>query len=117
MDSVFIEQMTVYTIIGVLPHEREREQRLVLDVELFTNTKPAAKTANLEKALNYADIAFYLEAFAEQARCELLESFAEALCEQLLERYPLCMGVSLKVTKPQAIAQSALVGVKIKRMR
>lgn len=117
MDSIFIEQLAVRTIIGVLPHERERAQRLLLDLELFTDMAPAAMSEDLSKALNYAEIAEYLEQFAQHSRFELLETFAEALCRELLARYALCVGVKLKITKPQAIAQSALVGVKITRMR
>ncbi|MDU7866364.1 MAG: FolB domain-containing protein, partial [Pantoea sp.] len=42
MDIVFIEQLTVFTTIGVYDWEQGMQQKLVLDVEMAWDTRQAA---------------------------------------------------------------------------
>ena len=43
-DIVFIEQLEVQAILGILPEERITPQRIVIDLQLETDSRPAAQS-------------------------------------------------------------------------
>ncbi|MNO83994.1 Dihydroneopterin aldolase [compost metagenome] len=55
-----------------------------------------------------------IQAFAEQAEFELVETFAERLAAVLMSEFQIPW-LSLKLTKPGAIAAATGVGVEIER--
>ena len=53
MDKVFINNLEVEAIIGIFQWEREVRQLISVDIEMDFNNKAAAKSDNIEDALNY----------------------------------------------------------------
>jgi 7,8-dihydroneopterin aldolase/epimerase/oxygenase len=64
MDLVLIESLGVDTVIGVYDWERTITQRLVLDLELATDIRPAAADDDIALTLDYAAISEHIAAFA-----------------------------------------------------
>lgn len=116
MDKVFIEGLEVDTLIGAYDWERGIRQCLLLDLTFAWDIRPAAAGDDLSKALDYAAVNQQVQAFAAAARFELVETFAERLAEQLLERFGLSW-LRLRVTKPGVNAAARAVGVEIERSR
>mgnify|MGYP000675210947 CR=1 FL=1 len=54
MDKVFIEQLEVITTIGVYDWEQEIKQKLVLDIEMAHDNRPAGKSDDVVDALDYS---------------------------------------------------------------
>ena len=103
MDRVFIEGLEVDTVIGAYDWERDIRQCLRLDLSFAWDNRPAAAGDDLSLALDYASVSARVQAFAEQARFELVEEF----------QIP---WVRLKLTKPGAVpAARGGVGVEIER--
>ncbi|MGH8113747.1 MAG: dihydroneopterin aldolase, partial [Rhodanobacteraceae bacterium] len=74
MDTVFIERLTVETVIGVYDWERKVRQPVVLDVEMaFDNTRPAASDS-IEDTLDYKAVSKRLVAFVEASSFQLVET-------------------------------------------
>lgn len=114
MDIVFIEQLTVFTTIGVYDWEQGIQQKLVLDVEMAWDNRLAARSDNVNDCLSYADVSEAILTHLTGSRFALVERVAEEIADLLMNRFN-SPGVRVKVSKPGAIAQAAQVGVRIER--
>ncbi|MGB8714053.1 MAG: dihydroneopterin aldolase [Onishia taeanensis] len=114
MDCVLIEALEVDTVIGVYDWERDILQRLVLDLELATDIRPAAADDDIAKTLDYAAISERVAAFAGEHDFALVETFAERLAATLREEFGIAW-LALTVRKPGAVASASAVGVRITR--
>jgi dihydroneopterin aldolase len=112
---VFIEGLEVDTVIGAYDWERGIRQCLRLDLSFAWDNRPAAAGDDLTLALDYASVSARIQAFAEQAQYQLVETFAERLVEVLMSEFEITW-VRLKLTKPGAVHEaSGGVGVEIER--
>ncbi|PNA07676.1 MULTISPECIES: dihydroneopterin aldolase [unclassified Pseudomonas] len=115
MDRVFIEGLEVDTVIGAYDWERGIRQCLRLDLSFAWDNRPAAAGDDLTLALDYASVSTRIQAFAEQSRYQLVETFAERLVEVLMNEFKITW-VRLKLTKLGAVpAAKGGVGVEIER--
>ncbi|MCY1408018.1 Dihydroneopterin aldolase [compost metagenome] len=114
MDRVFIEGLEVDTVIGAYDWERGIRQCLRLDLSLAWDNRPAAAGDDLSLALDYASVCTRIQAFAEQAQFELVETFAERLAEVLMGEFQIPW-LHLRLTKPGAVPAAKGVGVEIER--
>ena len=67
MDQVFIKGLAVDAVIGVYDWERTIRQRLVFDLDMGWDIRPAAAGDTLEHTLNYAAISERVQGFVEQS--------------------------------------------------
>lgn len=109
-DLVYIRELKVKTLIGILPHERAAKQTLVISVELGTDFRAAAANDDVAHALDYAAISEFITAFAADAAYGLIETFAAALSEALFARYP-AASIRIDIRKPGAIPHTREVGI------
>ncbi|WP_296252252.1 dihydroneopterin aldolase [Pseudomonas sp. UBA4194] len=114
MDRVFIEGLEVDTVIGAYDWERDIRQCLRLDLAFAWDNRPAAAGDDLSLALDYARVSQRIQGFAEQARFELVETFAERLAQVLMSEFQIPW-LRLKLTKPGAVPAARGVGVEIER--
>ena len=116
MDTVFIEDLRIETVIGIYDWERKIRQPVALDLEMaFDNRKPAASD-RIEDTLDYKKVAKRLIAFVERSHFELVETLAER-CAELVQREFGVAWLRLKLSKPGAVTGSKAVGVIIERGR
>ena len=113
-DTVFIEGLTVETVIGIYDWEREIRQRVILDVEMKTDIRLAAQHEEIDHTLNYKSVCDRLIEFIEASEFLLVETMAEEIAQLIMNEFNV-PGLSVKVTKPDAIQQARGVGVKIIR--
>jgi len=116
MDKVYISQLHVETIIGVYDFEKESKQSLYFDVEMLTDIREAAKTDDIQLAVDYAKVSERIEQVCQQVTVELLETLIEMLAAMILSEFSVAQ-VTLRVSKPQAVAKASTVGVEITRSR
>ncbi|HEX6614578.1 MAG TPA: dihydroneopterin aldolase [Rhodanobacteraceae bacterium] len=114
MDIVFIEDLTIHTVIGIYDWERRIRQPVTLDIEMaFDNTKPAA-SERIEDTLDYKRVSKRLIAFVEASEFQLVETLAERCAQILLEEFGV-RWLRLKLSKPGAVRGAKAVGVCIER--
>jgi dihydroneopterin aldolase len=113
-DKIFIQGLEIRCIIGTLPLERKKKQKIVIDLEFPASVKRAAAHDNLRDAVNYKKIADRAIEFVSKSRFYLIETLAERLAYTLLRGFKL-KDVKLRVSKPDAIRNAKSVGVKIRR--
>jgi len=114
MDKVIVENLEIETIIGIYEHERNTPQKVVLDLELFRSIAEAAKSENIDDALNYHALTNELKTLVGESKCLLIETLAEKITHYILENYELAY-VKLTLRKPDALEGSTNVGVVIER--
>jgi len=114
MDKVFIEGLQVAVKIGAYDFERRITQCLHLDLTCAFDIRPAAKTDDLKKALDYAQLAASIQQFAGRVQFELLETFAEHLAAHLLAEFKLPW-LRLRLIKPGVNPLAQRVGLEIER--
>ncbi|OOE64604.1 dihydroneopterin aldolase [Salinivibrio sp. IB282] len=114
MDSVFIEQLDVYTTIGVYDWEQTIQQKLVFDIEMAHDNQPAAQQDDVSLALDYASISEAVIAHVQASRCALIERVAEEVAQLIQTQFGVSW-IRVRVAKPGAVAQAGNVGVVIER--
>lgn len=114
MDKVFIENLTVETVIGIFDWEREIRQAVSLDLELEFDIRKAAESDRIADTLDYKAVSKRLIHFIEQSEYQLVESLAEKCAAIVLDEFPVDR-LKLKLSKPGAVRGSSAVGVIIER--
>ena len=116
MDTVFIEDLRIDTVIGIYDWEREIRQTVALDVEMaFDNRVPAA-TDDIADTLNYKAVSQRLVDYVSQSDFGLVETLAERCAEIVLQEFKVD-SLRLKLSKPGAVRGARAVGVVIERRR
>jgi dihydroneopterin aldolase len=114
MDTITISGLKLETVIGVYTWERALPRKLLVDLELGTDIRPAAASDDVADTVDYQAVAERLQAFAADARYQLLEALAEALAE-LLQREFGIPWLRLRLDKPGAVRGTKGVGLVIER--
>jgi dihydroneopterin aldolase len=113
-DWVYIEALSVETLIGVYDFERDAKQTLLLDLNLAFDCKQAGQTDDLQYALDYDALSRRVRAWSEIQTFELLERYAQQLCELIHNEFGI-QQVQLKINKPAAVEGCTAVGIRIER--
>ena len=109
---VELNGLAVDCVIGDLPDERTREQRLVVDVALEGDFARASSSDDLADTVDYAALAHRIESALRSAKCRLVERAAAIVADACLvdarvER------VTVRVTKPGCVENLASASVKV----
>jgi len=113
-DRVFIENLTVETVIEIFDWEREIRQAVSLDLEMDFDIRKAARSDSIEDTLDYKSVSKRLIRFIEQSEFQLVETLAERCASIVLAEFPVNR-LCLKLSKPGAVRGSSAVGVIIER--
>ena len=114
MDSVFIEHLEVIATIGVYDWEQEIKQKLVLDLEMAHDNRPAAQSDDVAYALDYASVSDAVTQYIQNGRFLLVERVAEEIANLIMTQFSVPW-IKVRVTKPGAVANARGVGVVIER--
>ncbi len=114
MDIVFIEDLTVETVIGIYDWERKIRQKVVFNLEMGTDIRQAAKTDTIDNTLDYKAVAKRIIQFVEASEFQLVETLAERVAEIIQTEFSVPW-LKLKLSKPGAVRGSKAVGVMIER--
>jgi FolB domain-containing protein len=116
MDKVIIKDLLARGIIGIHKWERERAQKILINATLFTDTRRAAQTDDINDCVNYSKMSDKLLAHAESAKRQTVEALANDLAKLCLEENGV-LKVIIRVEKPGAVKFAESVGVEIERAR
>jgi dihydroneopterin aldolase len=87
---------------GVLEEERRDGQRFLVDVELELKDEQAARSDQIEDAVDYRGIVECVRQVSERRAYHLLEAFAAAIADALLAQWPVTV-VRVRVRKPEVV--------------
>ena len=116
MDTVFIRDLRIPTLVGIFEWERRIRQEIRLDIEMGFDIRKAAGSDNIDDALDYKAVAQRVRSHVEQSECQLVEALAESIATLILKEFDVA-SVKLVLNKTGAVRDAADVGVRIERTR
>ena len=100
-DRILLEGMIFYGYHGVLPAERDLGQRFVVDIELGCDLRPAGRSDDLSKTVDYGEVYRQARSITEGEPVNLIETVAERISSAILGRHEAVESVRVKVAKPE----------------
>ena len=110
----YIKNLEVEAIIGIFQWEREVKQIISVDIEMDFDNKKAARSDDIEDALDYKKVGKRVSAYIQGSKAKLVESLAEKVAKIILKEFPVSRLV-LTLSKPGALRGSESVGISITR--
>lgn len=95
--KVFIEDLTFKTIIGILPFERVKKQRVVVDISFEYRYDDGKKDF-----VDYSLVAKDIKKIMKKKKFELIEEGIIYLDKKLSSKYPLS-NLVIKISKPDIL--------------
>jgi dihydroneopterin aldolase len=87
---------------GVLDQERRDGQRFLVDVELDLEHEQAARSDEIEDAVDYRAVVARVRQVSDERAYHLLEAFAAAIADALLAGWPVT-AARVRVRKPGVV--------------
>ena len=103
MDLIRIRGLEIDCVVGVRPQEREREQRVHIDLALGLDLSPAGRTGRIALTCNYDETADFVIAMLKFRRFHLIEMATEELSAMLLGVHAALELVDIRLDKPAAL--------------
>jgi len=94
--TIHIEDLTFDVIIGLLDFERDKPQRVIINLE-------ANYDYSDDKFIDYADMVLLIQNKLKEERYKLLENALLGLKEVLYTTYPQLNSLSIKISKPDIL--------------
>lgn len=105
-------------IVGTRPLEREREQRVHLDLALGMDLSPAGRTGRIALTCDYSEIAEEVMSMLRFRRYHLIEMATEELAAMLLGTHAALELVDIRLDKPAALdGRARAASVEVERRR
>ncbi len=114
--TIQIKGLAIRCVIGVHPHEREKEQEIALDIAMRADFARAIEIDSVDETIDYGVVARVCCEIAQKGRYHLLETLAHALLHALLDRFPISWA-HVQVRKPGAIPEAEWAAVEMERTR
>ena len=99
--NIHIEDLEFDVIIGLLDFERDRPQRVIIDLE-------ASYEYADENFIDYADMVFLIQKELKEKRYKLLEEALLGIQTLLCTTYPQIQTLRLKIAKPDILPQCSV---------
>lgn len=114
-DIIFIKDLTLNMSIGVYDHEKQKPQRVIVNIEMYI-ASGGYDDENLDSTVCYETVTNQITALATQKHYNLVETFAEDIAALCLQN-PRIQSLTIEAEKPDIMPGSTRVGVKISRSR
>lgn len=111
--SVFIRALVFEMRIGIYDHERERSQRVQVDLEVRADIDRPAASSAIEDALNYEALCTLVTSLAGSRHFPLVETFVGELAARLSKDFGIA-DLDLSVAKLDVIPATCGVGVRLR---
>lgn len=113
LDLIRVEDVRAWGRHGVLEAERELGQMFACDVAIGISTAAAARTDDLTRTVNYAEVAAWIVEEIEGEPHALIETLAERIAQRVLAAGPLVRTVEVTVRKPAAPVGMPVGGIAV----
>ena len=115
MDTLFIHQLKLTTLIGINPDERIHPQTLHMNIAMQYDVSDATHADEIAHAVNYANVTLALEQLSTTTQFNLIETLAERACEMLLSTFPIDSVTLTICKKPIDMPNVDHVGITLTR--
>lgn len=116
-DKIEIEDLEIFANHGVFPEENRLGQKFLVSAILYTDTKKAGRSDELEASIDYGAVSHFITSYMQKNTFKLLEAAAENLAAELLRTVSHLEAVTLKIKKPWAPVGLPLKNVSVEITR
>ena len=118
-DRIFLHGIELHGFHGLYEEEARLGQRFVVDVDWWLDLDAAAAHDSYDETVGYEKVFELVTRLSSERRFHILEAFAQAIADVLLERFARIEQVRVVVHKPNAPIPGIFrdVGVDITRRR
>ena len=116
LDIIMISGLSCKCIIGTLPKERSKKQKIKADIALFCNLSKARKSDELDDTADYIEIEKNIVSLIKNSSFFLIERLADAVADKCLES-PLVKKVDVEIEKYGVSKSFKKVSVKISKIK
>ncbi len=114
MQSIFIEDLEVETVVGAYEQERESPQTLTFNIEIGLASARAFHTDSLKDTVDYAAVAELVRDELAKTSFGLLERLVQHLCERIEATFQVSH-IRIRVAKGTIVPGARRVGVTLER--
>lgn len=111
---VFVEGLVVRCRVGVHDHERDKAQRVRIDIETERAEAPEGSNDKLRNVVCYEDLIKRVKALIGVGHVNLVETMAETIADAILRDLPV-ERVRVRVSKLDVFDDAERVGAEIER--
>jgi FolB domain-containing protein len=116
MDKVFIKNILARGIIGIKEWEREKPQDILINIDLYTETRGPTTSDDITGIIDYSKVTKKVIHLAETAKRFTVEALADDIAQICLDDTRV-LKVTVRVEKPGAVRFAQTVGVEIELVR
>ncbi len=113
---IFISNLTLNGYIGIFPTEKVEMQKIVVNLGCVYRAEVPAVDATIDTVVCYKQLALGIESIVAKGHISFVENLADAIIDLCFEDARICE-VTVRVEKPDAIANASGVGVELSRSR
>lgn len=113
---MFVRDLVLPALVGVWSHERDREQRIRVNLDLSIAEAGGPLHDELTEVVSYDDIVAGVRAVIGQGHVRLIETLAERFAERCLDD-PRVRSVRVMIEKLDVLPEAESVGIEIERLR
>lgn len=114
MDTIFLEQVSAKTKLGVPKWERLKAQTVILDIEISYDLSKSCQSDAIEDTIDYGEVVNRTRETLKENSFKLVEALAEHLCQLILKEFK-AERVKIKVAKPAILPGLKALGVVVER--
>jgi dihydroneopterin aldolase len=114
--TLYIKNINVDCIIGILEHERHTLQPITIDIAIDLDVTDCIVEEDIAKTIDYAHLTHEVREHCIAKKYRLIETTAVNLCDLVLA-YPQAQKVTLTVTKPLALGGSGIPAIQVTKAR
>ena len=116
MDTIFISELKIETLIGIYEWEQQAPQTIQLDLEVGLPGEHAAHSGKIGDTIDYSKIVGRIEQLFREQHHTLLERAGEAIAEVIMGEFK-APWVRISIAKLGALRNVKKLGVTIERGR
>lgn len=116
MDKIIVRDLLLRGIIGINPDERVKKQDILINLVIDADIRQAAKSDNIEDAVDYKSITKRVIQHVEASSDFLVEKLVTDIARLVIQEFGV-EKVMVRVEKPGALRFAESVGIEIVRTR
>lgn len=105
MDKIHINELALWSTIGINAVERQEKQALFVDVTLSCNLRKAGKSDELTDTIDYRDVCATIRDIGDRT-FSTVEGLAETIANTAKQKYPIS-AITVHIKKPGALVRGA----------
>lgn len=116
-DKIYIDELECFGYHGVLKEEKKQGQNFIISAVIEADAGEAAETDDCNFTINYAEVCGDIKQIVSTGSCNLIETLARKIAEDLIIKYNRVEKVEVRIDKPSAPIQAKFKSVAVSTER